>query len=969
MKSAYGSSFFRLNLCAFTALLFVSAAWGQAAPSHIPIWKNGVVSYGISDDIQDTNADGIAHTSGKYPYDYCRRGVWLDDDKPNAQGKLKFDYRSLSGGTEIELRNNLFVLKKKFGLQGGPIVGGNGIGWSNIYKPKFDLQNRTLTLKVEPDKTKYYLFRYLDFSNQLICASPDGDITGISSPDPVRKKLIVFVHGWNRWASDAPYSSTEWSSLYSNWLAVLRENNLDWDVVRYDWHTDAATGGVIFNKAAGSTKIDSTGIFNATEAAEISHMHGQHLGELLFYLFPNLEKVHFLAHSAGSWAARTAARHLLLQSNADVQITLLDPFMPKEGGSDDSSLGKNVMNKLDSIGTAEHLLQLENYFSWDDDFAFGTQETFLWRPQDVAGHRVDFWDVVKTDFHVYGDHAGPIQFYADSLRDEVRSEGGAGPSDFGWRKSMALAELSATEPVAAFTATPTSGAAPLIVQFSDQSTPGTSPITGWSWDFKNDGTIDSTEPNPQYTFDEPGIYDVELTVATEVGFDTLTHSGLIQVSDLSEPTGPVVAFSATPTSGAAPLIVQFSDQSTPGTSPITEWSWDFKNDGTIDSTEPNPQYTFDEPGIYDVELTVATEVGFDTLTHSGFIEVSNAPEIITWTRTYRGFSFAVHVQKTADGGYIVACESDIHKLLYDGTIQWSKYVGSTCLAYDCKPLDDNGYIYTGRPSSGPGYNDANLVKLDPSGNLVWSKTFGGTSTDRSYCVIRTSDGGYALAGSTRSFGAGSDDMYLVKTDSAGNLLWFKTFGGTSSDWAKCVIQAIDGGYVLLGHTDEGSSGIYLVKTDSNGNLLWSKTFGDDWYYFGHCVKQTTDGGYILSGFVDTGGIYIVKLDRNDSVVWEKLIHEASGGYSIEQTPDGGYIVAGEMNQPFDASSCLVKLDSSGNFEWSKNYGEHDHANLTSVFNAPGGGYIIGGSQYLVPSYRAVVIKTDSLGNAPDIPLE
>lgn len=522
----------------------LSVAWADPpAPDHTQKWKNGKVSYGIADDIQDTNADGIAHDNGAYPYAYCRRGVQLDTKKPKNNGKLKFSFHRISGETIDELQSNLFVLKKSFGPNGGPIAGSSELDWPTTYEP-FNLNwtvdgYGTLTLKVPADGPRYFLYRYLHFPNELKCTSPNAVVTPISSPDSSRTKLIVFIHGWNSGWADDMYSTQEWTDLYENWKDKLSENHLDWNIIRYDWHVDAATGGLLFSAKSGDeAKVDGQTIRNATEAAEISHMHGQHLGELLLYLFPSLEKVHFLAHSAGSWAARTAARQLLLTSNVEVQVTLLDPFMPYEGGSDDTSLGKSIMDKLDSFGGNGHLYRLDNYYSIDDDavgFALpGTQEVFDWRDGTDVNHQVSFVSAVP----VYADHASPIQFYADSLIDKVKTPSGTGPSDFGWKKSMANEELSSVGPTAAFSADRTSGDAPLVVQFTDQSTAGSTPIISWAWDFNNDGTVDSTAQNPEPppTFEEPGTYDVKLTVYSASGSDDELKSGLITVGTPEMPT-------------------------------------------------------------------------------------------------------------------------------------------------------------------------------------------------------------------------------------------------------------------------------------------------------------------------------------------------------------------------------------------------------------------------------------------------
>jgi len=175
---------------------------------------------------------------------------------------------------------------------------------------------------------------------------------------------------------------------------------------------------------------------------------------------------------------------------------------------------------------------------------------------------------------------------------------------------------AATPPTAAFAGAPTSGEIPLAVQFTDQSTAGTYPITGWHWEFGDLAT--STSQNPSHTYANPGKYSVLLTVSSSFGSDAITKFDYITA--LAPKVAPTAAFSGSPTSGLVPLGVQFTDQSSPGSAPITSWLWAFGDGST--STSQSPAHTYNLAGTYDVSLTVTTADGTNSTTKVGYITVN-----------------------------------------------------------------------------------------------------------------------------------------------------------------------------------------------------------------------------------------------------------------------------------------------------------------------------------------------------------
>jgi len=296
-------------------------------------------------------------------------------------------------------------------------------------------------------------------------------------------------------------------------------------------------------------------------------------------------------------------------------------------------------------------------------------------------------------------------------------------------------------------------------------------------------------------------------------------------------------------------------------------------------------------------------------------------------------------EETSDGGYIYVGRNSgnifIAKTNSNGIEQWNQtYTGYlNSVVNNVKQTSDNGYIICGKTNStlNAGY-DVVLIKTDPNGNILWAKTFGGTNDESGSSVQQTTDGGYIITGSTQSFGNGGSDVYLIKTDGNGNEIWNKTFGGTDDDGMSSIQQTADGGYVMTGSTKSfgnGSSDVYLIKTDSNGNEIWNKTFGGVNRDAMSSVQQTNDGGYIMTGNTELQPgdevLYILKTDINGLEVWSKTIINSNGydnyGIDIQQTNDNGYIICGNAYRSVpngDAStSCLIKLDQNGIEQWNK----------------------------------------------------
>ncbi len=293
---------------------------------------------------------------------------------------------------------------------------------------------------------------------------------------------------------------------------------------------------------------------------------------------------------------------------------------------------------------------------------------------------------------------------------------------------------------------------------------------------------------------------------------------------------------------------------------------------------------------------------------------------------------------------------------------------------------DKGFIVAGYTGSfGAGNNDAYLVKTDSIGNYQWSKTIGESNYDYAYSVKQTSDGGFILTGYSNSFGAGLTDVYLVKTDATGTPQWSKAYGGAQNDKGYCIQKTSDGGFIIAGETSSYGAGaptyssIYLLKLDFSGTVQWSKTFGGaTGYTIGRYVQQTTDGGYIITGETQSYGagnydIYLIKTNSTGTSLWTKTYGGGGSdqGYAVVQTTDGGFVLTG-VTQSFGYGSSdmfLIRTDAAGNILWSNTYGGNSWDNGYSLCPSGEGGYIVGGGGYYGFGLNdAYFMKTDSQGN-------
>lgn len=346
------------------------------------------------------------------------------------------------------------------------------------------------------------------------------------------------------------------------------------------------------------------------------------------------------------------------------------------------------------------------------------------------------------------------------------------------------------------------------------------------------------------------------------------------------------------------------------------------------------------------------------------------------------------VKQTFDGGYIVAGStssfglgnSDVYLIKLDslGMKQWSNVYGGSNVdwGYSVVQSPDSTYVICGYTNSfGMGGYDFYLIKVDLEGNLLWQKNYGGADWDFAYSLQNTSDGGFIIAGETYSFGSGSNDMYLIKTNSNGDVIWTKTYGGQNKDYAKSVKQTFDGGYIIAGGTASFGSGmtdVYIVKTDDTGDSLWTKTFGGDSVDFANSIIQTSDSGYAVAAssnsFSDGNyDYYIFKTDPNGSEKWNhKWITylENDEATEIVETNNGlAFFGSTSSVGPGGFSFQLVFTDINGWYVAIREYGSEGEEIGYSLAETEDNGFVMCGSadSYGFGYHEILIIKTDSIG--------
>ena len=346
-----------------------------------------------------------------------------------------------------------------------------------------------------------------------------------------------------------------------------------------------------------------------------------------------------------------------------------------------------------------------------------------------------------------------------------------------------------------------------------------------------------------------------------------------------------------------------------------------------------------------------------------------------WEKVYQHGYGAWEVEQTIDGGY----------MLYGAPVTKTNSFGDTLwtLPFQLRTgqqTSDGGYIFSG----GSG---GSTIRTDQFGNALWSSPYGGDK------IIQTNDGGYAFINTDCSNYMSNnqtklqacEELDFYKLDSAGNLLWIKTYFPEpiyGDNWGEDLIQTSDGGFLICGQLSSWwhyNDFAFLLKTDSQGDTLWTKKYRDgvNDYDFESCV-QTSNGDFVICGnAVDTTNwnvrMSLLKTDGNGNIIWNKYHYDSQLDFdhSIIQTNDGGYMIVGLLDVNLTVETALLRLlktDINGDTLWTQKYGNPFGVGL-DVKQTIDGGYIVTGAYYqdsLNSPSQMVLIKTNSLGTLSSI---
>lgn len=381
-----------------------------------------------------------------------------------------------------------------------------------------------------------------------------------------------------------------------------------------------------------------------------------------------------------------------------------------------------------------------------------------------------------------------------------------------------------------------------------------------------------------------------------------------------------------------------------------------------------------------VELFRDTQTGEDTLTN------------IVWQTTFgqSGEDWGSCIGQNQDGSFTIVGQTiatvggaspnfkswDIYLINIDSTgrpLLEKSIGGSGSEGGRDIVIEPDGVVIAGWTSSfGNGADDAYMLKVSAHGLIVWQNGFGYDKNDRGNSIIATNTGGYLLTGLANRYTSNGSDIYIVKTDQNGTLLWEKTIHLNNYDEGIAAIPASDNGYILAGVTGSEQTGdfdIYTAKINEQGDIVWEQTYGGESLDWVRAIIAAPDGGYLLCGHtfsygVGSGDIYLIKINESGEFVWQKTYGGAGYDYgsSIIEADDGGYFISGATGSEGAGNSdaYIIRIDDAGNQNYSATFGGNGNDEAFDILALPGNEIILTGATESFSSggYDAYIVKAE-----------
>lgn len=338
------------------------------------------------------------------------------------------------------------------------------------------------------------------------------------------------------------------------------------------------------------------------------------------------------------------------------------------------------------------------------------------------------------------------------------------------------------------------------------------------------------------------------------------------------------------------------------------------------------------------------------------------------------YLYANNFAPTDDGGLMMAYTMNnnkacVAKLKSDlKTVEWARtYNQSSAYADDVVHTSHGIYFLMDDASVGGSY----VVKLNNQGDTIWTKSY--NEEGWFFNIINTMDNQLVLVGTGSKDdigGLGNSDVVFMKIKSSGEIIWSKTFGGEGIDKGISIQETSDGGFIIGGSTNsfstDDSYDALIIKTDKDGVIEWSNTYGNDYAESCNSIIETVDKGYMFTGasnsFADDNQVYVVRLDHNGTELWSEVFFNDANGYEIIRTTDNNYLIG--CTNANDIT--LLKINDFGSMVWAKSYGGLNTDELASLMQAQDGGYlVIGKTNSYATRYELYLIKTDKEGNTGD----